>query len=98
MLILNHIYKSTMRGKAKANLGWYYDYSIYGKHLWEPEVATLGTFQCLRHWFGGPIYLYGFHDAEAKKEADENKLKAVHQSKCNVEKIEFLYKYNYKFY
>ncbi|CAD7940565.1 unnamed protein product, partial [Amoebophrya sp. A120] len=51
ILLLLRCYESIQRGRAKANLGWWYDDSIFGSQAFDRNQHE--NFQKIKYWFGG---------------------------------------------
>eukprot|EP00392_Amoebophrya_sp_AT5.2_P014743 g14904.t1 len=51
ILLLLRCYESITRGRAKANLGWWYDVSIFGAQAFDRNQHQ--NFKKIKFWFGG---------------------------------------------
>lgn len=53
LVVLLRAYESVVRGRARANLGWYYKYSLFGEKTFEPEIDGPSNFEKVKCWVGG---------------------------------------------
>ncbi|CAD7939048.1 unnamed protein product, partial [Amoebophrya sp. A25] len=51
LLLLLRCYESVSRGRAKANLGWWYQHSIFGAQTFDRNQHE--NFRKIKRWFGG---------------------------------------------